>query len=85
MVFVSLFTIIEQIIYFKKDYKRTLKGNELLNKAYALKNYLKDFSIIKKRSKEELILWQYYLVYAVVLDVNIKIPDDIIDKYIIKQ
>ena len=82
MVFVSLYMVIEQIIYFNKNYIRTIKGNELLNKAYALKNYLKDYSLIKNRTEEELVLWEYYLVYAVILDVNVKIKDEIIEKYL---
>lgn len=82
MVFVSIYMVIEQIIYFNKNYIRTIKGNELLNKAYALKNYLKDYSLIKNRTEEELVLWEYYLVYAVILDVNVKIKDEIIEKYL---
>jgi len=82
MIFVSIYMVIEQIIYFNKSYIRTIKGNELLNKAYALKNYLKDYSLIKNRTEEELILWEYYLVYAVILDVNVKIEDEIIKKYL---
>lgn len=82
MVFVSIYMVIEQIIYFNKNYIRTIKGNELLNKAYALKNYLKDYSLIKNRTEEELALWEYYLVYAVILDVNVKIKDEIIEKYL---
>ena len=54
----------------------------MLNKAYALKNYLKDYSLIKDRTEEELVLWEYYLVYAVVLGVNVKIEDKIIEKYV---
>lgn len=74
--------MIEQIIYFKKNYTRTIKGKTLLNKAYALKNYLNKYSLIKERTEEELILWEYYLIYAVVLNVNVKIEDKIIGKYI---
>lgn len=81
-VLISLYIIIQQIIYFNKNYTRTIKGKTLLNKAYALKNYLKDFSLIKNRKEEELILWEYYLIYAVALDVNVKIEDNIIKKYV---
>lgn len=81
-VFVAVFMLIQQIKYFNKNYIRTIKGNELLNNAYALKNYLKDYSLIKNRTEEDLILWEYYLVYAVVLDVNVKIKDKIIEKYL---
>ena len=70
------------IKYINKNYRRTIKGKKLLNKTYALKNYLKDYSLIKDRTEEELILWEYYLVYAVVLGVNAKIEDEIIEKYL---
>lgn len=79
---IIFFFIIDQIKYFRKNYIRTSKGTEVLNKAYALKNYLKDFSLIKKRNEEELILWEYYLIYAVILDVNVEIQDKLIEKYI---
>lgn len=81
MVFVAAFMLIEQIIYFKRNYRRTAKGKELLNKSYALKNFLREFSIIKDKTEEELILWEYYLIYAVILDVNVKIKDKVIEKY----
>lgn len=79
-VLLSLYIIIEQIIYIKKSYRRTIKGKILLNKAYALKNYLKEYSLIKDRTEEELALWEYYLIYAVALDVNVGIEDKIIEK-----
>ena len=57
----------------------------MINKAYALKNYLKDYSLIKDKTEEELILWEYYLIYAVILDVNAQINDNIIEKYVNKS
>lgn len=81
-VLIALYIVINQIIYIHKNYRRTIKGKTLLNKAYALKNYLKDYSLIKDRTEEELVLWEYYLVYAVVLGVNVKIEDKIIEKYV---
>lgn len=83
-VLIGLYVVIEQIIYFKKNYTRTIKGKILLNKAYALKNYLNKYSLIKDRTEKELILWEYYLIYAVVLNVNVKIEDEIIEKYVNK-
>ena len=53
----------------------------LVTKACALKNYLEDFSIMEERNEEELVMWEYYLVYAVALGVN-ETDDDIIEKYI---
>lgn len=80
--FVTLYIVIDLLININKKYRRTLKGKELLNKAYGLKNFLKDFSLIKNRTEEELILWEYYLVYASALGVNVKINDEVINKYI---
>lgn len=81
-VLIALYIVIEQIIYINKNYRRTIKGKNLLNKAYALKNYLKQYSLIENRTEKELVLWEYYLIYAVILDVNVKIKDEIIEKYI---
>lgn len=77
-----MYIAVTQIIYINKNYRRTLKGINLINKTYALKNYLKDYSLIKDKTEDELILWEYYLIYAVALDVNVKIKDQIIEKYI---
>jgi len=81
-VFVALFSIIEQVKFFNKNYKRTMKGYKLLNEAYALKNYLKDFSLIRERTMEEVVIWEYYLVYAIILDINVKVEDKIIEEYL---
>jgi len=81
-VLVALFVVIEQLRYFKKNYKRTLQGNKLLNEAYALKNFLKDFTIIQERVHEEVVIYEYYLIYAVILDLNVKVENEIIDKYL---
>lgn len=77
------YLFVEQICYFNKNYTRTIKGRVLLNKAYALKNYLKDYSLIGERTEAELLLWEYYLIYAVALDVNVKIEDVLIEKYLV--
>lgn len=80
--FVVLYIIIDLLININKKYRRTLKGKELLNKAYGLKNFLKDFSLIKNKKEEELVLWEYYLIYASILGVNVKINDEVINKYV---
>ncbi len=83
-ILLGAYLFIEQIRYFNKNYTRTIKGKVLLNKAYALKNYLKDYSLISERGEAELALWQYYLIYAVALDVNVKLEDALIEKYLIE-
>ena len=81
-VLIGLYLATQQIIYIKKGYRVTIKGKDILNKAYALKNYLKNYSLINNRTEKEIVLWEYYLVYAVILDVNIKIEDEVIDRYV---
>ena len=81
-IFIGIYIVVAQIKYIKKGYRVTLKGKEMLNKAYALKNYLKEYSLIKDRTEKELVLWEYYLVYSVILDVNVEIEDEVIGKYI---
>ena len=79
---IGLYSFIDQLRYINKSYRRTIAGTELLNHAYALKNFLKDFSDIKHRKEEELVLWEYYLVYATALGVNVDINDKLINKYV---
>ncbi len=81
----GVYLFVEQICYFNKNYTRTIKGRALLNKAYALKNYLKDYSQIRERTEAELVLWEYYLIYAVALDVNVKLEDVLIEKYLVRN
>ncbi|MCR5787710.1 MAG: DUF2207 domain-containing protein, partial [Bacilli bacterium] len=60
--------------------KRTKKGEELLEQIYGLKNFLKDFSIIDDRKFEDVYLQEHYLVYAITLEVNTKVDDEILKK-----
>lgn len=58
------------------------KGKELNLKLHGLSNLLKDFSVMDIRDKEELVLWEDYLIYSVMFGINKKIVDDYI-KFII--
>lgn len=81
-VFTTYMVIIE-LIHLKKNYRTTIKGKNLLTNVYALKNFLEDFSIIKKRKEiDEVKLWDYYLIYAVALGLNEEIEDKVIEKYL---
>ena len=82
LIVIAIYKFIDQLRFINKGYRRTIKGSELLNKSYALKNFLKDFSTIDAKTEEELILWEYYLVYATALGINIKINDKLINKYV---
>lgn len=61
----------ENYIEFKnKSYIHTDKGKYINIKMIGLKNFLKDFSNMKDTNKEELMLWEYFLIYSVVFDIN---------------
>lgn len=75
--------IINRLKNINNNYTRTIKGIEIANKAYGLKNYLGNYSLMKERNEEQIILFEYYLVYAVSLGINVKIEDEIINKFIV--
>jgi|GEM_PF-4153615 len=83
---VSVINIIRFIIvsnkYSSNKYLLTNKGLKLRKEILGLKKYLKDYSLIQKRSEEEVLIWEYYLIYAVVIHENFDIEDKIIKKFV---
>ncbi|MDR2571697.1 MAG: DUF2207 domain-containing protein [Oscillospiraceae bacterium] len=61
--------------------KRTNKGDELAEKAAGLKRFINEFSTLSERKKEEVMLWDDFLVYAVVLEENDMMVNDIVKFY----
>ena len=61
----------------KYSWKLTKNGRTILTKLLGLKKYLSYFSIINKRDIKELFIWEDYLIYSVMFDLN----RDIIRKY----
>jgi len=47
---------------------------------YGMKNFIHDFSNLSEATQNELVLWDDYLVYAVVLEENQQIVNDIIKR-----
>ena len=64
----------------KGDYERTDKGNELFEKIYGLKKFLEDFTNLDDSTLKESKIREYYLVYALVLGINDKVDDEMINK-----
>ena len=64
---VTILIAISFIIYLSFVKKRTEKGSLSYKKWHALKNFLQDFSLIDEKDLPEIILWEKYLAYAVVL------------------
>lgn len=65
----------------KKIYIRTKKGKELNIKLKGLKNFLVDFSIINDREIEEIILWDYYILYAIIFDLKGNLGNNVKELY----
>jgi len=62
------------------SYRRTKEGNILLEQIMGLKNYLEDFSNLDETNLNELLLREYYLVYAIVLEINDNAHDEMLAK-----
>lgn len=58
-------------------YERTKEGNRLAEQIIGIKNYLRDFSNLKEKEKESIVLWEDFLIYAVVLEENELVRKDI--------
>ncbi|RGY97391.1 DUF2207 domain-containing protein [Clostridium sp. AM58-1XD] len=57
--------------------KRTDAGEILTAQIWGLKNFIRDFSNLAEAEKEQLVLWDDFLIYAVVLEENERIIEDI--------
>lgn len=57
--------------------KRTETGELLTAQISGLKNFIHDFSNLPEAEKEHLLLWDDFLIYAVVLEENERIIEDI--------
>lgn len=67
------------IAYFKSAprFKRTQKGKLYTEEIAGMKNFIHDFSNLNEVDKEQLVLWDEFLIYAVVLKENEKIVSEI--------
>ena len=60
-------------------YIRNKKAVEINKKLEGLKAYLKDFTNINDRNKEEMTLWKEYMIYSVMFEQNPKITNEILE------
>lgn len=56
---------------------RTFKGQVLAGQVVGLKNFIHDFSNLSRAQKEQMALWDHFLIYAVVLEENKAVVDEI--------
>lgn len=60
-----------------KPIKRTEYGNQMAECVYGMKNFIHDYSNLSEADRRQAALWEDYLVYAVVLEENEQIVDEI--------
>ena len=58
-------------------YERTKESKILVEQIAGMKNYIHDFSLLSEKDKEYVMLWEEFLIYAVVLEENETIIKDI--------
>ena len=58
-------------------YERTSEGKVLVEQIVGMKNFIHDFSNLSEEQKESVVLWNDFLVYAVLLEENDNIINDI--------
>lgn len=80
LLFIPTYCLLQKLIYMKRGdviWERTLLGNETAEKIAGLGRFINEFSCLSETKKEEVVLWDDYLVYAIVLEENEKIVKDI--------
>lgn len=73
--------IVSNAVAVKDKLKRTKEGNILADKLYGMKNFIRDFSNLDEASRKHLVLWEDFLIYAVVLEENDTILNEISKMY----
>ena len=63
------------------DKDLTKKGQQGLDEVYGLKHFLLDFSLIHERDVKEAVIWQDYMVYALMLGIADKLEAQIQELY----
>lgn len=87
MFLVTFFLPISTIIYVRSycilnksnPYVRNKKAKEINKKIEGLKNFIKDYSLLKDRDGKEIEIWRDYLIYSVIFGQNTAIIDKIKD------
>ena len=71
-----------KITYFFVDandkYDRTPEGKILVEQIVGMKNFIHDFSNLSQSEKEEVVLWNDFIIYAILLEENEKIIHEIL-------
>lgn len=85
MIFIFSYFISYSQYKTENKYKRSTKGEEINKKLEGLKNYLNDFSLMRKKELDEIVFWEDYLIYSVLFNQNKNIINEIYNNYFIKK
>lgn len=81
IVFIPLYRLVKRLTHTaienKGIYERTNEGKILVEQIAGIKNYIHDFSLLSEREKEYVMLWEDFLIYAILLEENEQIVNDI--------
>lgn len=64
----------------EKNIQRTEYGNHMAECIYGMKNFIHDYSNLSEADRRQAALWEDYLVYAVVLEENESIVNEIAEE-----
>lgn len=82
LTFFPIFAWIKYFMYIgvkvKDPYLRTKEGKDINKKIEGLRKYILDFSMMEEKNKEELIIWEEYLIYSVIFGINKKASEDVL-------
>ncbi len=86
--FIMIILPFSTIVYIKSYYRmnkqnpyiRNKQARNINKKLEGLRNYMKDFSQLSKSQYNEIVLWEDYLIYSVILGQNSKIVKEIMKK-----
>ena len=63
-------------------YVRSKKGEMINERIEGLKNYIKDYSSLDEKDKNDVIIWEDYLIYSVIFKQNTDIVNSTWNKYV---
>ena len=86
--FIMIILPFSTIVYIKSYYRmnkqnpyiRNKQARNINKKLEGLRNYMKDFSQLSESQYNEIVLWEDYLIYSVILGQNSKIVKEIMKK-----
>lgn len=80
-VLIFILSCIRYGAFLRNKWVKTQKGYEIYQKVVGLKNYIKDYSILSEKELNEIVLWDDYLIYAIILNDTSKLNKEAMQFY----